>query len=167
MEVAAAQAESAREAWRRDMRAAFLPPGGGPMPPGSARVGIRLPNGSRSTVVLAKDASVLSLFAAVDAALHPLDGTGSSTNAKAEAPDGLMREHALTPDEWWGFKLVLAYPRREILWEAEKRIGDVDVLKGGGQVLVEFVADEDVRSKGKGRSSPEEDDDDEYHTESD
>ena len=79
-----------------------------------------------------------------------------------------MRASGRSPEKWWGFKLVLAYPRREVPWEAEKKIGEIEVLRGGGQVVVEFVADEDGKAKAKSRSSLEQDgDDDEYHTESD
>ena len=57
---------------------------------------------------------------------------------------------------------MLAYPRREILSEAEKR--EMDVLKGGGQVAVEPVVDDDeLKAKGKSKSGADAEDDDEYH----
>ncbi|VDB88463.1 unnamed protein product [Peniophora sp. CBMAI 1063] len=159
-EIAAAKADSAREAWRRDARAAFLPPTGGSPAPGSVRVGIRLPNGSRNTVALARDASVLSLFAAVDAALHPVDGTSSSSGTDAETPDALMHEHALGPDEWWGFKIFNSYPRRAVEYDSTRSVQDAGVE---GSVSVELVSLERV---GSARSATSGDgDEDGYDTE--
>ncbi|KAF7356769.1 UBX domain-containing protein [Mycena venus] len=42
-------------------------------------------------------------------------------------------------DAWWGFQLVLAYPRREIPWASGSTVGDVECLKGGAQLVVHLL----------------------------
>ncbi|TBU28177.1 hypothetical protein BD311DRAFT_664028 [Dichomitus squalens] len=139
------------------------------------RVGVRMPDGRRSVRFFGESDPLTSLYAYVDSLLIPpefvqdADPVAPPQGGK-EGEEGIvenMQRTGRSPEKWWGFKLVLAYPRREVPWEAGKKIGDIDVLKGGGQVVVEFVTDEDAKSKGKSRSSLEQDDDDEYHTESD
>ena len=140
------------------------------------RVGVRLPDGRRLVRFFGENDALTALYAYVDSLLIPpefvqdADPVSPPEGGKA-GEEGVvldMKTSGRSPDKWWGFKLVLAYPRREIPWEAEKKIGEIEVLKGGGQVVVEFVADEDAKSRTKSRSSLEQDgDDDEYHTESD
>ncbi|KAI1792217.1 hypothetical protein LXA43DRAFT_1007112 [Ganoderma leucocontextum] len=140
------------------------------------RVGVRLPDGRRSVRFFGESDPLTALYAYVDSLLIPpefvqdADPMSAPEGGKA-GEEGVvldMQASGRSPEKWWGFKLVLAYPRREIPWEAEKKVGEIEVLRGGGQVVVEFVADEDAKSRGKSRSSMEQDgDDDEYHTESD
>ncbi|TFY50111.1 hypothetical protein EVJ58_g11181, partial [Rhodofomes roseus] len=86
---------------------------------------------------------------------------------------GLLKEiegSGRAPEKWWAFKLWLAYPRKEVVWEPSKRLGDVEALRGGGQLIVELVADADsAKAKGKQRASDvpagEDEDDDGYETE--
>jgi len=75
-----------------------------------------------------------------------------------------------TPDcsaqEWWGFCVVSAYPRREIEWRANVRLGDVDCLRGGGQLVVEMLNLDKSRPAPRERTSATvNDDDDGYDTE--
>ncbi|KAM5543848.1 hypothetical protein V8D89_002465 [Ganoderma adspersum] len=140
------------------------------------RVGVRLPDGRRLVRFFGENDGLTALYAYVDSLLIPpefvqdADPVSPPEGGKA-GEEGVvldMKTSSRSSEKWWGFKLVLAYPRREIPWEAEKKIGEIEVLKGGGQVVVEFVADEDAKSRTKSRSSLEQDgDDDEYHTESD
>ncbi|PIL27153.1 hypothetical protein GSI_10294 [Ganoderma sinense ZZ0214-1] len=140
------------------------------------RVGVRLPDGRRLVRFFGENDPLTALYAYVDSLLIPpefvqdADPVSPPEGGKAGEEGVVLDIQASrrSSEKWWGFKLVLAYPRREIPWEAEKKIGEVEVLKGGGQVVVEFIADEDVKSRAKSRSSLEQDgDDDEYHTESD
>lgn len=136
------------------------------------RVGVRMPDGRRAVRFFGENDSVTALYAHVDSLFIPPEFVQdadpvSPPEGGAPGEEGLVAEMAKSgksAEKWWGFKIVLAYPRREIAWEAGKRVGDIDVLKGGGQVVVELVPDEDP--KGKGKASTE-DDDEEYHTESD
>ena len=98
------------------------------------------------------------------------------THAQLSPPDGLevgeaglvmgMNKAGKIGEDWWGFKLVLSYPRREIVWGSAKKLGDVEGLKGGAQLIVELV--ENVKAtngKGKEKARRSEDNekvDDEY-----
>ena len=62
-----------------------------------------------------------------------------STSGKAALLEEITKSETGV-EGWWGFRLVLAYPRRSIAWEQAKRLGEVDALKGGGQVVVEMVS---------------------------
>ena len=82
-------------------------------------------------------------------------------------------EHAPKKNgEWFGFRLAMAYPRKEIHWEAGKSVGDVEGLSGG-QLLVELYEDPKRRSSAESRRSSDGNGDgngnesDEYETESD
>lgn len=74
-------------------------------------------------------------------------------------------------EKWWGFRLVSAFPRREVRWEARTRLASVEGLRGGGQLVVEMVEDEEPVTKangnGNGNGRGGDDEDDGYHTESD
>lgn len=141
------------------------------------RIGVRMPDGRRVVRFFGENDRLTALYAFVDSLFIPPEfvqdaDPRSPPGGGQVGEDGLldeMQRSGRSAEKWWGFKLVLAYPRREIAWEG-KRIGDADALRGGGQVVVELVADDDgVKAKGKSRSSLEQDaeDDDEYHTESD
>jgi FAS-associated factor 2 len=91
-------------------------------------------------------ATLTTLYAFVDGHLIPREL--DPADDPYTSPDGLASgeediEHLIVsrspPDEWWGFRLVLAYPRREIKWEPGVKLCDIDQLKGGGQVVVEMV----------------------------
>ena len=97
----------------------------------------------------------------------------SSDADPVQAPEGkesgeiglvkAMKEHGKVGEEWWGFKLVLSYPRREMGWEPVKRMGDVEGLKGGAQLIVELVEPFSAKGKEKARKSEDNEKvDDEY-----
>ena len=166
--------------WRRWIRRALVmrePRPGEAVRGKTMRVGVRMPDGRRVVRFFGEGDPLSALYAYVDSlfippefiqdADPPTPPEGALTGEAALV--GAMKKSGRAPEKWWGFKLVLAYPRREIPWEADKKIGEVDALKGGGQVVVELVADgESVAAKGKGKSrGGQDDDDDEYHTESD
>ena len=75
-----------------------------------------------------------------------------------------MADSGKSGENWWGFKLVTSYPRREIVWESGKRISDIEGLKAGGQIIIEMV-DPFFTSKGKGKARDVGSDDDGYVTE--
>ncbi|KAI8973135.1 hypothetical protein BD414DRAFT_425237 [Trametes punicea] len=166
-----------RMAWRRWIRRGIVlrEPRPGEAGRGKTmRVGIRMPDGRRVVRFFGENDTVTALYAYVDSLLIPPELV---QDADPPTPpeggwigeDGLvgeMSKSGRSPENWWGFKIVLAYPRREISWEPEKRMGDLDVLKGGGQVVVELIPDENgEKRKGKGKASVEDAEDDEYHTE--
>ncbi|KAI0683522.1 hypothetical protein C8Q76DRAFT_762755 [Earliella scabrosa] len=179
-EAAKEQWAAHRMAWRRWIRRGLVlrEPRPGETGRGKTmRVGVRMPDGRRAVRFFGEGDALTALYAFVDSLFIPpelvqdADPT-SPPEGGWVGEDGLageMQRSGRTPEKWWGFRLVLAYPRREIPWEAERKIGEVDVLKGGGQVVVELVADDDgAKAKGKakaGATATTEDDDDEYHTE--
>ncbi|KAI0635398.1 hypothetical protein C8Q77DRAFT_1107844 [Trametes polyzona] len=163
-----------RMAWRRWIRRGLVmrePRPGETARGKTMRVGVRMPDGRRVVRFFGENDTLTALYAYVDSLSIPpefVQDADPTTPPEGGwvGEDGLVGEMAKsgkTAEKWWGFRLALAYPRREIAWEPEKRLGDVDVLKGGGQVVVEFVADEDA--KGKRKASAGDAEDDEYHTE--
>ncbi|KAI0828539.1 hypothetical protein BC628DRAFT_75680 [Trametes gibbosa] len=170
------QWDAHRMAWRRWIRRGLVvrePRPGEAVRGKTMRVGVRMPDGRRVVRFFGENDTVTALYAYVDSLFIPpefvqdADPMSPPEGAKT-GEEGLMGEMSTSgksADKWWGFQIVLAYPRREIFWEAGKRVGDVDVLKGGGQVVVELIADEGA--KGKGKASVQDADDDGYHTESD
>jgi len=66
-------------------------------------------------------------------------------------------------DEYWGFRVALAYPRMEIPWKPAKKLSDVGQLKGGGQVVVETITG--GHSSVQHQNGNGDDADDGYHTE--
>ncbi|KAG6875666.1 hypothetical protein C0992_002898 [Termitomyces sp. T32_za158] len=135
-----------RLSWRRFIRrtlsSSSLPPKSGGL-----RIAIRLPAGGRTIHTFAPTQSLTSLYAFVDAQLVPSSLSPSedpTTSPAGDACDTVSLETSLekqlssTP-QWWGFQLVSAYPRMEIPWRPGTRLGDIEALKGGSQLVVEMV----------------------------
>ncbi|KAH9896512.1 hypothetical protein C8Q73DRAFT_780242 [Cubamyces lactineus] len=169
--------EAHRMSWRRWIRRGLVVREPRPGETGrgkTMRVGIRMPDGRRVVRFFGENDTVTALYAYVDSLFIPPEYVQdadpvSPPEGGSAGEDGLageMQHSGKSVDKWWGFKIVLAYPRKEIEWAPEKRIGDIDALKGGAQVVVEPIADEDcAQGKAKGPAGSV-DDDDEYHTES-
>jgi len=164
--------EQLRMNWRRWTRRNVVSPlvGAG----GNLRFAIRLATGARLVQSFASTASLTSLYAYVDAQLVPshfspeddpsIVPEGSETGEKAI--EDKIQDTGGT--EWWGFRLVTVYPRMEIPWERDVQLGDLAVLKGGGQIVVEMSGDS--RSSIERSTSAKDgvdDDSDGYKTESD
>jgi FAS-associated factor 2 len=66
------------------------------------------------------------LYTFVDGQLFPVDAAALVDN---EAPRGYVHE--------WEFKLAVAFPRSEVPCVAGRRVGDVDALRGGANLVVE------------------------------
>ncbi|KAI0317540.1 hypothetical protein OF83DRAFT_1171889 [Amylostereum chailletii] len=141
----------AKAVWRRARRSEHIPR---TPSKGGVRVGIRMPDGSRAVATCAPDESVFALYCVVDAHLHPAD---SAEEDYADVEE-LLARHALSADEWWGFKLFSAYPRKEIPFSATRTIAEEGV---DGSLVVEMVGST------SGRGSPQEaaNGDDGYETE--
>ncbi|OCH92438.1 hypothetical protein OBBRIDRAFT_452074 [Obba rivulosa] len=175
-----AEERERRMLWRRWARRALVVreprPGGEPDRGKTIRIGVRMPDGRRVVRFFGEADQLVALYAYVDSLFVP-PGTPPEGDPQAppsgDAPgeDALVEEiqrSGKTPEKWWGFQLVLAYPRKEILWEAGRKIGQVEALKGGGQVVVEPVADDGAeKGKQKAQSTGGDDGSDGYKTESD
>lgn len=160
--------EELRMTWRRWSRKAIAAPtvAAG----GNLRIAIRLATGTRLVQNFAPTTSLTALYAFVDSQMIP-SHFGPQDDPETP-PEGVETgERAIetrindlgSAADWWGFQLATAYPRSEIPWKRGVQLGELSVLKGGGQIVVEML--------GSPRSSVERstggDDDDDYKTESD
>ncbi|KAJ7083737.1 hypothetical protein B0H15DRAFT_911810 [Mycena belliarum] len=121
------------------------------------RLAIRLPNGERVVRRFGNKSSLTALYAFVDA---QLEGTPDAAGDSEVSPAGHREadvERAMEEqvdatgdaDAWWGFRLVLAYPRREIPWTRGMAVDQVDCLNGGGQLVVHMLAATDKAVDGE------------------
>ena len=137
--------EEVRMKWRRWARKK----GAGIGVEGKVRIAIRLPNGGRMVKMLEETATLTALYLLVDTQLIPteLSIQDDSSSPPDEGCEAVGVEAAIemqiaegrNVDDWWGFRLVLVYPRMVIPWERDTRIGQVEPLRGGAQVVVEMV----------------------------
>lgn len=113
------------------------------------RIAIRLPSGARVMRVFERSATLTALYAFVDSNLIPPEH-GVDEDPSEPPEDGYWNgnledcvEARIAREasgmEWWGFQLALAYPRKEIPWRSHVSLGDIESLKGGGQVVVELM----------------------------
>jgi FAS-associated factor 2 len=155
--------EELRMVWRCWTRKAVADPviaAGG----GDFRIAIRLATGARVVQSFAWTTSLTALYAFVDSQLIPshfepkddpvTPPEGTETNGERAIEKQIVAAGGAAG--WWGFQLATAYPRSEIPWKRNVQLGELSMLKGGGQVVVEML--------GSSRSSAE---DDGYKTESD
>lgn len=173
--IAREKAESARRekikaVWRHQAREALIPPE--PVDgPDLIRVSFRLPDGRRLVRILRPTDTVTALYCFVDTHVVPPSSTGISTDADDEklptqtpgelGLKGLIELSNMDADDWWGFKLFLAYPRRDVSWNPNVRLGGVEGLDRGGQIVVEFVD----KVRGDVGRQDEDGDEDGYDTE--
>ena len=165
----ARQKESDRMEWRRWTRSAIIQPSStsGVSSSGPLRIAIRLPTGSRVVHTFSQTATLTSLYAFVDSQFIPPQFNPADDPTSLPDQTG-VGENALEShiskvgpaEEYWGFRIALAYPRMEIPWKQKTKLLDITHLKGGGQVVVETI---------EGRRTPVQngntEDDDGYHTE--
>ncbi|KZP27714.1 hypothetical protein FIBSPDRAFT_917855 [Athelia psychrophila] len=157
-----------RMEWRRWARKSLVTPEAAKGTPGAIRIAVRLPDGDGRTIrQFAPSDSLTGLYAYVDSQLIPSHFPAS---ADPSAPplgtpideESLVRQ-SIGATEWWGFRLFLAYPRKELAWKSHTRLVDIAELKGGAQIVVERGG-----SHSSSRAtSPNGGEDDDYDTESD
>ena len=152
--------EKERMDWRRWTRRAIV---SNPFETtqGSLRIAIRLPAGGRVIHQFSPSSTLTSLYGFVDSQLIPDQYSASDDPISLPQQRGVgeqaLEDHiGRAKDEYWGFNVVLAYPRMKIPWKAGVKLLDIDQLKGGGQVVVEFIND---------RLRDKDEEDDGYHTE--
>jgi FAS-associated factor 2 len=138
------QRELLRMEWRKWARRSLILPDANT----GLRMAIRLPGDKRVVRRFPPSATLTALFTFVDVYLIP-SHFNSSDDPECPPSGSITGEKAIehqisssdsTADSWWGFKLMLVYPRQEIKWEAHTMLSDVDSLKDGGQVVVEMIA---------------------------
>lgn len=172
-EIEARRKEELRMNWRRWTRKAVV----GPIiaAGGNFRLAIRLTNGSRIVQGFAPTTSLTALYAFVDSQLIP--SHLEPQEDPQTPPEGTdVGEKALesriqavgSAAEWWGFQLVTAYPRSEIPWKRNTELGELPMLKGGGQIVLEMLGSpRSSVERNEGGGGDDNDDSDDYKTESD
>lgn len=113
-------------------------------PKDGLRIAVRLPTEGRVIRHFPSNATLTALYTYVDTQLIPHEYTQEEDprtppiESATTGEDLIEEQLQVSPEDWWGFKLVLAFPRREIKWQPRTRLSDVEALKGGGQVVVEM-----------------------------
>lgn len=170
--------------WRRWTRRAIVSSHAIENTQGSLRIAIRLPTGCRVIHQFSQSSTLTSLYASVDSELIPNHYSASDDPISLPQQRGVgeqaLEDHIVGQggggEEYWGFGVVLAYPRMKIPWKAGTKLSDIDQLKGGGQVVVETINDARPRDNSKGEQQQQQvgknevvgntdEDDDGYHTE--
>jgi len=171
--------EEKRMRWRRYMRRFMKEKEGRPAGGTRVRLGIRLPDGKRPIHTFDAEDSITSIYAFVDTHFIPGDlsyaedpsfpPSSSSSSLQGEsAVNNEISRYEGASESWWGFKIALAYPRKEVSWRQGAKIGSIEGLEGGGQLVVEMVSNGNGNGKARkslGLESPG--DSDGYDTESD
>ncbi|KAI0777964.1 hypothetical protein BC629DRAFT_1524371 [Irpex lacteus] len=166
--------EAKRMEWRRWGRRALLPREPRPGEQGrgkTVRVGVRMPNGKRPVRFFGENDSLTAVYAFVDAQFIPEGMEYPSTSDPTSAPDG-EENGGKKNGHWWGFKLAMAYPRREIHWEPGKKLV-VELFEDPSSSTSKAKSRsrsslESTRPGSSGATSPTSGgDSDEYETESD
>jgi FAS-associated factor 2 len=114
----------------------------------SLRIAICLAMGMCLVQSFVPTTSLTALYAYVDSQLILLHF--ELKNNPCTAPEGTeIGEKALESQihatgsarKWWGFQLATAYPRSksEIPWKQGVHLGDLSMLKGGRQIVVEML----------------------------
>ena len=90
------------------------------------RIGVKLPDGRRAIRRFNESDDLELLYTFVDGQLYPEDTEGPGDRV---APQEYDHE--------WDFKLAVAFPRSEVPCLPRRRVGDVNALKGGANLVVE------------------------------
>jgi FAS-associated factor 2 len=114
------QEEKKRE-WRRWAQSQL-----GDEPSSGVRIGVKLPDGRRAIRRFSENDSLEALYMFVDGQLYPYD---EDVSREVSAPLDYAHE--------WEFKLAVAFPRTEVPCLPGRKVGDVQALKGGANLVVE------------------------------
>ncbi|KAJ7176563.1 hypothetical protein C8R46DRAFT_1213153 [Mycena filopes] len=129
-----------RAGWRKWSKRVIM---GAPEDADGVRLAIRMPDGARVVRRFADARSLTALYSFVDAQLAEEGGGEMSPagHSKDEIEVAMEQQiaEAGSADAWWGFQLVLAYPRQEIVWARGTTVGSVECLKGGAQLVVHML----------------------------
>ncbi|KAF8513036.1 hypothetical protein JB92DRAFT_2925147 [Gautieria morchelliformis] len=98
-------------------------------PSGGVRIGVKLPDGRRAIRRFDESDSLEVLYTFVDGKLYPID---RDEPGEVSEPQDYVHE--------WEFKLAVAFPRTEVPCLPGRKVGDVDALKGGANLVVEGFA---------------------------
>ena len=110
------------------------------------RLAFKLPGNTRVVRSFSSSSTLTELYAFADTQMLPLtlqpetdpenvlEGPGSDI----QKLENYIQSQAHDVDSWWGFKLVLPYPRREIKWTTSVSLTEAG-LKSGEQLVVDLT----------------------------
>jgi FAS-associated factor 2 len=101
----------------------------GDEPSGGVRIGVKLPDGRRAIRRFDESDDLELLYTFVDGQLYP---DARDEPGEFSQPRDYVHE--------WEFKLAVAFPRTEVPCLPGRKVGDVDALKGGANLVVEGLA---------------------------
>jgi len=110
------------------------------------RLALRLPGNTRVVRTFSPSSTLTELYAFVDSQMLPLalqPETDPEHILEGPEPDlqkleNYIQSLANDAESWWGFKLVLPYPRREIKWTTGASFVEAG-LKSGEQIVMELT----------------------------
>jgi len=140
--------------WRRYLRWMSK---ANPAPSAGLRIGIRMPDGTRGVKIFGPGDSLTALYGFVDSHFIPSEllvgedptSPPSSSSKRETAVHEEIAGSSLSPEQWWKFRLVTSYPRREIPWQPNVTLGGISELGNGVQLVVELVRDGDIKKPRK------------------
>ena len=129
------------------------------------RLALKLPGNTRVVRTFSPGSTLTELYAFVDTQMLPLTlqpETDPEHILEGSEPDlqklnTYIQSQANDAESWWGFKLLLPYPRREIKWTTSASLVEAG-LKTGEQLVVELtsgstksqhLSDDDYESEGE------------------
>ena len=163
----ARQREIERMDWRRWTRRQVVNAQSSNAKGSNLRIAIRLPHGGRVVHSFPQSASLTSLFAFIDTQFIPPNLPASEDPISLPGQIG-TGESALESrvssqrEEYWGFRVALVFPRKDIIWKPGQKLSDIPELQGGGQVVVEPIIPE---RRSPTHEADGDDEDDGYQTE--
>ena len=136
--------QALRLQYRRWMRRCIVP--AEHRGPNGIRLALKLPGNTRVVRTFSASATLTELYAFVDTQILPLNlqpETDPDHILEGPEPDlqkleSYIQSQAKVAESWWGFKLALSYPRREIKWSARASLTQAG-LKTGEQLVVELT----------------------------
>ncbi|KAG8221590.1 hypothetical protein J3R82DRAFT_1834 [Butyriboletus roseoflavus] len=129
------------------------------------RLALKLPRNTRVVRTFSPSSTLTELYAFMDTQMLPLSlqpETDPEHILEGSGPDlqkleNYIQSQADDAESWWGFKLVLPYPRQEIKWTASISLVGAG-LKSGEQLVMELT---------DGSTRPQHLSDDDYESEDD
>ncbi|KAH0828611.1 hypothetical protein J3R83DRAFT_2941 [Lanmaoa asiatica] len=129
------------------------------------RLALKLPGNTRVVRTFSPSSTLTELYAFVDTQMLPLTlqpETDPEHILEGSGPDlqkleNYIQSQANDVESWWGFKLVLPYPRREIKWTTSVSLVGAG-LKSGEQLVMELT-DKSTKSQHLSDDDYESDDD--------
>jgi FAS-associated factor 2 len=115
--------------------------------PSGVRLAVRLPGSTRVVRTFAPGSTLTELYAFADTQMisltlqpesdpeHMLEGSGSHV----QKLENYIQSQAAGAETWWGFKLMLPYPTKEVKWTPNVSLAGAG-LRSGEQLVMELTS---------------------------